>query len=135
MSNPGRRIARARNLRGLSQHHLAEATGVSISTIGRIESGKARKSAAIPVLENYLHITPDDEPGTTDQDNGEPRYTLLEARRRLSAWDLLAELAERLGADAVGSGTPLPQESWELGSEHAPSRRHNPPNDLSGSGQ
>ena len=56
----GKRIAEARINRNITQEHLEELSGLSVSTISRIETGKY-----MPTIENLLKLSeiPDERPG------------------------------------------------------------------------
>lgn len=90
---------------------LAEAAGVSESTVGRVETGR-RDSDLTFLLEEHLGIThtaPDSDEATT------PALTAEEAARRLPSAVLLAEIAHRFAlipGDGAASGRPGEDFTW-----------------------
>lgn len=62
----GEQIKRARDARGLSQADLARAVGVEPPTIGKIESGRTRRSRVMPEIEQYLGLMGDGHHASLD---------------------------------------------------------------------
>lgn len=133
----GERIRKARNLRRpkMSQLDLANATGVGMRTIGRIEAGEAENSPSLDVLERFFGIV-DDQPssheGSASADPGGLRATfgdLADAAtdnpriKDATFMELLAEVAVRYAASerVAGRSPALPRHDVEWHTEDAPS--------------
>jgi transcriptional regulator with XRE-family HTH domain len=98
----GEEVRRRRLLRGLEQEDLAKLTGVSVRTLGRIESGKAERSRSLPTLEQHLGIEPD----SVRVEAGPPAsVTLAEASRLQIVQELMRrEIEELQSGDVVRNG-------------------------------
>lgn len=102
----GQKLAELREARGLSQHQLAKAVGVSSQYVGRLESGmRAPSFRLLDALASTLNVDPGDlvTRGPKSRKKAEPlpvEITHLQgAARRLGPEDLalVLDLARRLG--------------------------------------
>lgn len=106
----GRRLAELREARGLSQHQLAKAVGVSSQFVGRIETGsRAPSFGVLEKLSAKLSVEPAElfgpiPEGVTKRAGrmASDLPKLIGAAQRLSEDDLrcLLDLARRLGRSA-----------------------------------
>ena len=100
MNVTGRQLRRERRRRQLTIAELAEATGVSASTIGRIENEKVTDSPNTEVLADYLGVgpAPEREPEEPDLSRVPIRSLLDEiARRAWTADQVLRDIVIRPG--------------------------------------
>lgn len=98
----GGRIARYRKLRGLTQHQLATAAGVSYSMISKVESGHASPSPAMKgMIARGLRI----DASRLDSDEKHEKVSDLDLapviRRTLAAVDLMADDVESIPLDLL----------------------------------
>lgn len=140
MTTRGGRIkaARQRLRPRVTQLDMANATGVGLRTIGRIEAGEAEDSPSLDVLEAYLGIA-GEEPaeregkvtahlGLSASVTGEPADN--PRIRDATPMELLAELAARIAHLERQAGRPkpaLPQERVRWYTEDAPSANRERP--------
>ncbi|MEU0938506.1 helix-turn-helix domain-containing protein [Embleya sp. NPDC005971] len=101
LAGVGPRLRRIRTERGLTLSALAEATGISISTLSRLESGRRRASLEILLPIAHAHRLPLDElVGTPESGrprihtrprmhNGRARFPLTDRPSPLQAWKLV----------------------------------------------
>jgi transcriptional regulator with XRE-family HTH domain len=131
---PGQRIKKARQLRGLTQEDLAEATGVSTRTIGRIEKDERDEPRHIGRVKAFLGLAaePDDEPsGEQTRPDPEPHRTA--SRSDVVAWALdeatdmefIAALARRLSRSA-STPAQLPGEALSFRTADSPDGAEEP---------
>jgi transcriptional regulator with XRE-family HTH domain len=95
----GEQIRAARRMRRprMSQLDLANATGVGMRTIGRIEAGEAENSPSLDALEAYLGLDDQTHPDAASHDADGPRLkeaTLMQLCLELTS--RVADLEARL---------------------------------------
>lgn len=103
----GRRLAELREARGLSQHQLAKAVGVSSQFVGRLETGsRAPSFSVLQKLSEKLSVepaalfgAPSATPTKVSERTASDLAQLAGAAQRLGEEDLrrLLDLARRLG--------------------------------------
>lgn len=134
MGTRGQRIKRERIRRRMSQFDLANATGVSMRTIGRIEKGEAENSPSAEVLEYHLGIGESIPPADPEETGSPPRaieqFTLMEllaeAVRRVA--QIEARTGERMNGDQhlrikwPTSAAPSERRKHENGGEEGTAR-------------
>lgn len=99
----GRRVARLRKLRGLTQHRLAAEAHFSTSLVKQVEHGSTPPSAAfVANVAAVLGVTPAYLYGTEQPLVEEPDYgRLAELREAVDAWDDPRPEGEAMTVDAI----------------------------------
>lgn len=125
MEITGRQLRAERRRQKLTQAELSAATGVSVTTIGRIERGEVKDSPNATTLADHLGLTATDPP--TEAESVEE---LLDDRKRVTDLALLNALGRRLSRAAdtpVDAVTPAATGQYRAPVDEAPSADQDPP--------
>ena len=126
-----RRRRRMPDGRIMTQEHLAQAVGISVRSVSRIETDTSEDPTTLPLVEEYLGITdgqgPAEPPVTTSRSVPEQDESDNPRIRQASTFQLLAELAGRIAkAEARAQVPRLPAERVRWSINDAPGASGDP---------